>query len=223
MAIDRIVLTQQFGEYLEKYDTSCDLTPTDTVDLFTLFTTLASLDAEVKRETRYIKQALNDFKAVFQTLEASHTSLQKELNDKRDAHKEIIAQSLRPLLEDLIEYRRLFETATQQLKTVFSTKPRWWQKWKRKNTASSSPSTVIAAHELLLKRLDTLLEQQQVYRMECVGKLFDPIIMRAIRVENNPTIMSGAVLSEDRSGYYWKGHVLQYADVVVNRWGNEHA
>ena len=48
-------------------------------DLFTVFVELAAVRNEVRTESRLVKEALDQFRGVFDTLQSSHATLEQEL------------------------------------------------------------------------------------------------------------------------------------------------
>jgi molecular chaperone GrpE len=214
---EHAALIQQFSDYLKDRENNKPELLQGSVDLFTLFTALTSLSTEVKRETRYVKQALNDFQAVFKTLESSHHLLHQTFELKQQEKEERSANELKPLLFELIDFRTILANAFEQYTQVAFPKKSWWQR--KKQNLPSAYIAITHGNQLLLKRLDAILQQQHVYPMDTIGKIFQPEIMQAVHVEQNQSLPSGVVLSECRKGYYWKEKVLRYAEVIVNKWG----
>jgi molecular chaperone GrpE len=52
-------------------------------DLFSVFVELAGLRNEVRTQSRLLKEALDQFRGVFDTLQASHATLEQELKRAR--------------------------------------------------------------------------------------------------------------------------------------------
>ena len=74
-------------------------------DLFSVFVELAGLRNEVRTQSRIVKEALDRFRSVFDTLQASHAMLEQELKRARaDAHDRE-RTLLKPLLLDIIDVR----------------------------------------------------------------------------------------------------------------------
>ena len=100
-------LLDRFRAYLDTVDGEPE--PPDQTgegtDLFSVFVELAALRSEVRTESRLVKEALDQFRSVFDTLQASHGTMEQEL---KRAQAEALEQSrsvLRPLLLDVIDIR----------------------------------------------------------------------------------------------------------------------
>ena len=54
--------------------------PGETADLFSVLVEMAALRSEVRTESRLVKEALEQFRGVFDSLQASQATLQRELD-----------------------------------------------------------------------------------------------------------------------------------------------
>src|SRR5215213_9937438 len=79
--------------------------PGETADLFSVFAEIAGIRTEVRTESRLMKDALDQFRGVFDMLQASHATLQRELDRARAETREQRRGALRPLLLDVIDLR----------------------------------------------------------------------------------------------------------------------
>ena len=79
--------------------------PGETADLFSLFVEMAGLRSEVRTESRLVKEALEQFRGVFDLLQASQATLQQELDRARTETRDQAQSALRPLLLDVIDLR----------------------------------------------------------------------------------------------------------------------
>jgi molecular chaperone GrpE len=73
-------LLEQFRRYLDGID-DVPLPAPETgseADLFTVSVEMAALRTEVRAEARLVKDALDQFRAVFQTLQSSQNALEQE-------------------------------------------------------------------------------------------------------------------------------------------------
>ena len=102
--MDKTALLAQFETYLSSLDTWPDEDPA-TVDLFSLFTELAALKNEVKLESRQIKSALDNFRQVFSTLEASHQLTADAVSQQAARQVDDQRSHLKPLLLALIQFK----------------------------------------------------------------------------------------------------------------------
>ena len=74
-------LLDQFRDYLDSLDEvpqTVDAEGPET-DLFTVFVELAAMRNEMRTESRLLKEALDEFRGVFGTLQSSHATLEQEL------------------------------------------------------------------------------------------------------------------------------------------------
>ena len=87
-----------------------------------VFVEMAGLRSEVRTESRLVKEALDQFRGVFDTLRASQATLQQELDRARAETRDQAHAALRPLLLDVIDLRDRLVAA---LKLVATARPRW--------------------------------------------------------------------------------------------------
>ena len=74
-------------------------------DLFSVFVELAGLRNEVRTQSRIVKEALDRFRSVFDTLQSSHATLEQELKRSRADASARERTLLKPLLLDIIDVR----------------------------------------------------------------------------------------------------------------------
>jgi len=201
-----------FSAYLDTLDDESLATNERQVDLFSLFTELAALKNEVKLESRQLKGAVDDFKTVFATLQASHTQLQQEL-DRSRAHQQTLRRVLlRPLLLELVELRDRLEAGLSVLQAYH---PSFFAGLcKREKLLINA---VREGQEISLRRLEQLLRGQDVVAVEVQGKRLDPHTMRVAEVEQRSDLDNGVVTEELRKGFNWDDAPLRTAEVKVNK------
>ena len=112
-------LLEQLRVYLDGIDTLPEPAPSSDpgspeTDLFSVFVELAAVRNELRTESRLVKEALDQFRGVFDTLQSSHATLQQELLRAQGEARERSQAMLRPLLSDLLELRDRLEAALQQ-------------------------------------------------------------------------------------------------------------
>ena len=66
---------------------------------------MAGLRSEVRTESRLVKEALDQFRGVFDTLRASQATVQQELERARAEARDQARAAMRPLLLDVIDLR----------------------------------------------------------------------------------------------------------------------
>src|SRR4051812_15205347 len=81
----RQALLDRFGAWLDTAEQEPE-SPEDSgqaADLFSVFVEMAGLRTEVRTESRLVKEALDQFRGAFDTLQSSHATLQRELDRAR--------------------------------------------------------------------------------------------------------------------------------------------
>ena len=74
-------------------------------DLFSVFVELAAGRNEARAQARIVKEALDQFRAVFETLQSSNAVLERELKEAHARAREQSRLALRRLLIDIIDVR----------------------------------------------------------------------------------------------------------------------
>ena len=181
-------------------------------DLFSLFTELATLKNEVRLESRQVKTALDEFRAVFDILQTSHGQLNEALERLRAAQQAQRRTLLQPLLLELLELYERLEAGLQAVRGY----RRSWLSWlcRREKALIEAIGT---GQEISLRRLEQLLNSQNVTAIEVTGKPLDPHSMRAAEVDQRSDVDSGIVTEELRKGFTWEGELLRLAEVKVNK------
>ena len=208
-------LIAQFRAYLEDIDDAPEPTLED--DAFSLFAEVAALKNEVKREARQVKEALDQFKSVFDTLEASNQALSRELESRRAMEKGLRQTTLRPLLLQLLELRDRLE-AGRELSAPTGGRfllMRFLRKHQRRLDALRE------GLEMTLRRFDRILGDYQVRPVEVMNQALDPNTMRVVEVECRPDRPHGTVTGELRRGFFWENELLRVAEVKVNKRGED--
>jgi molecular chaperone GrpE (heat shock protein) len=77
--------------------------------------------------------------------------------------------------------------------------------------------SIQAGYAMSLKRIDRLLEQLGLERIDSVGQSFDPETMEAVEIVREPNREASEVIEELRPGYRWLDRVFRYAHVRVAR------
>ncbi|MBZ4193025.1 MAG: nucleotide exchange factor GrpE [Candidatus Contendobacter sp.] len=211
-------------EYLlEQFSTALDALPDAPeadeagrrTDLYSLFAELVALKNEVRLESRQVKTAFDEFRAVFETLQASQTQLGGELERAHSAVPEQRRATLKPLLLELVELRDRFEAGLQVLHHY---RPTRWVRWLgRRRRERDLLQAVAQGQDISLRRLEQLLNAQQVVALAAEGQPLDPHTMRAAELDQRPGLANGIVTEELRRGYLWQGELLRLAEVKVNR------
>jgi len=212
-------LLGQFAAYLDSVDhdesgeASAAEEGSEEADLFSVFVELAGLRNEVRTESRLVKEALDQFRGVFDTLQSSHETLEQELKRARAEEHDRERSLLKPLLLDIIDVR---DRLAAGLKPAPAPPPRWYQRIRSK----PMDDTEMAWREgvrLSLRRIDRLLAERSIVAIETLGRPFDPRLAAAMSTVEDPAVADGIVVEEIRPGFLWQGEVLRSAEVIVAR------
>ncbi len=208
-------LLDRFTAWLDTADdTEAPDDPGETADLYSLFVEMAGLRSEVRTESRLVKDALDQFRAVFDTLQASQATLQKELDRTRAEGRDQARATLRPLLLDVIDLRDRLVAALKLAETI---RPGWSDRVLRRR-----PSGGEAWQEglrMTLRRLDQVLQDRRVIATQLVGQPVDPRLARVVATSADSSMTEGTVLEEVRAGFLWDDQVLRTAEVIVSKRG----
>ena len=94
-----------------------------------MFVELAAVRNEVRTESRLVKEALDQFRGVFDTLQSSHATLEQELKRAQADARERGQALLRPLLLDLLDLRDRLAAGLQQ--PAAPPQRRWLDRWRQ--------------------------------------------------------------------------------------------
>jgi molecular chaperone GrpE len=186
--------------------------PGETADLFSVLVEMAALRSEVRTESRLVKEALGQFRGVFDSLQASQATLQRELDRARTETRDQAQSALRPLLLDVIDLRDRLVAA---LTLSAAARPRWRDRLWRQDR-----SGVAAWQEglrMTLRRLDQVLLDRRVVATQLAGFPFDPRLARAIGTAADSSVAEGTIIKEVRAGFLWDDQVLRTAEVIVSK------
>jgi molecular chaperone GrpE len=181
-------------------------------DLFTLFVELAALRTEMRTQSRLVKDALDQFRDAFQLVQSSQGALEQELQRARAREREQGQALLRPVLLDLLDLRDRLAAGLQPA-------PLRRVRWFARLGSTRSPPTAQWQDGLrmTLRRLDQMLLDRRVMRVETLGRRFDPRLGRVVATRPAPGVEAGIVLEEVRTGFLWEDQPLRPAEVVVSK------
>jgi molecular chaperone GrpE len=186
--------------------------PGETADLFSVLVEMAALRSEVRTESRLVKEALEQFRGVFDSLQASQATLQRELDRARTETRDQAQSALRPLLHDVIDLRDRLVAA---LTLSAAARPRWRDRlWRRDRSGVAAWQEGL---RMTLRRLDQVLLDRRVVATQLAGLPFDPRLARAIGTAADSSVAEGTVIKEVRAGFLWDDQVLRTAEVIVSK------
>jgi molecular chaperone GrpE len=158
-----------------------------------------------------LKEALDQFRGVFGTLQSSHATLEQELKRAQVDARERGQALLRPLLLDLLDLRDRLDAALRQPVTP---PPRFLNRWRKPRATNETWHEGLG---ITSRRLDRILADRGVLRMDLVGQRFDPRVARAVGTAQATEAAPGVVLEAVRAGYLWDDEVLRTAEVIVSK------
>ena len=212
-------LLAQFSAYL---DEAADALPVDSdrvkpasneqLDLFSLFVELSALRNEVKIESRQVKTALDEFRAVFALLQSSQERLEAEQERAESSQQALQDSALRPLLLELLELYDRLDAGVQSLAALPPPRLAWLKK-----PELARLHAVREAQHISLRRLQSILQRYQVRAFNTQGAPLDPQIARVVELTQRPELDNGVVVDELRKGFYWGDELLRPAEVTVNK------
>ena len=207
----KATLLDQFRCYLDSIDEvpSPAEAPGAEADLFTVFVELAAVRNEVRTESRLVKEALDQFRGVFSTLQSSQATLEQELKRAQAEARERGRALLRPLLLDLLELRDRLVAGLHQP----APPARWLGRWRRQ----PEPERWREGLGITLRRLDRILADRRVLAIEVTGRRFDPRVARVVGTTRDAAVGTGIVGEEVRAGFLWEEELLRAAEVIVNK------
>jgi molecular chaperone GrpE len=212
-------LLSQFSAWLDAAGNapgSSDET-TATTDLYSLFVEMAGLRSEVRTESRLVKEALDQFRGVFDTLRASQATVHQELERARAEGRDQARAVVRPLLLDVIDLRDRLLAA---LKSSGPPRTGWLDRLTRRRAMGRNASGGEAWREglrMTLSRLDQVLLDRRVVAQRLEGQPFDPRIARIVATSADSAAPDGTVIEEVRAGFLWDDQVLRTAEVIVSK------
>jgi molecular chaperone GrpE len=211
-------LLDQFRDYLDSLDEvpqTVDAEGPET-DLFTVFVELAAMRNEMRTESRLLKEALDEFRGVFGTLQSGHATLEQELKRAHADSRERARALLRPLLVELLDLR---DRLAAGLQPAAERSVRWLDRWRTRRP--DQPESWREGLGITLRRLDRILADRRVVRIETIGRRFDPRVERVVGTSKDVSIGAGVVVEEVSAGFLWDDELLRAAEVIVNKAGTD--
>jgi molecular chaperone GrpE len=212
-------LTAQFRAYLDQSDADETVAEADGMagaaepapDLFTLLAELAALKNEVKLESRQVKNALDQFRELFDTLRDTQARLADEQQQRCEQARAADRRDAKDLLLELLDLRDRIQAGQTQAARFH---PGWIS---RRRRAPMLIAGLADGMGMNLRRLDEILARRGVRPLPAVGRPFDPRSMHAAELANDPERPNGQVVAELRPGWMLRDELLRPAEVVVNR------
>jgi molecular chaperone GrpE len=162
-----------------------------------------------------VKEALDQFRGVFGTLQSSHVTLEQELKRAQADTHERGRALLRPLLLDLLDLRDRLAAGLRQPPAP----PARFARWRARRRADAEGWR--EGLGITLRRLDRILAERNVVRIEMKGRRFDPRTGRVVGTTEDQSVGNGVVVDEVSAGFMWDDNLLRAAEVIVSKSGAE--
>lgn len=213
-------------------------------DWFAVWSAMTALTQEVKLQGRafsrlndslapvgQVPSLLGDNLAAHQeALRLARDIAEQALADRSDREDERARQAerraSRGLLDVLVDARDRLARGLDLARAHAAElgKHRGWRAFFRLGRATTQHLTEVSqaleqGYDLALQRIQSTLDRLGVQAIDCLGEPFDPNVMIAADVEENPDVPDGTVLEVYRTGYAWNGETLRPAEVKVARPG----
>ncbi|MFY9827022.1 MAG: nucleotide exchange factor GrpE [Rhodoplanes sp.] len=213
-------LLERLRGYLDGLDADAGGEPpveatSEAADLFSVFVEIAAARNEMRTQSRLVKDLIDQFRGVFETLQSSHAVLERELKEARAGGREQARAAMRSLLLDIIDVRDrlaagLAAVAPRGVR-------RGWRRWFGKAPAADPWREGM---DMTLRRLDQVLADRGVTPIATVGRPFTPARARVVATIDDPAVADGVVVAEWRPGFEWENELLRPAEVTVARTTN---
>ena len=191
------------------------------IDLYHLFTELATMKTELKYASRQMKTGLEEFKQVFSTLQQCNASLTAEIEQRTQREqRQIDAElmiTLKPLLFHLIE---LHDSVERSLLSLTNYKPGIMSRIFGKRELGFLLSQQ-EGQRMLLSRIEQRLAEHRIKEIHAIKQPFDAKIMCVVGLKTDRHQPQGIVLEEVRKGYLWGEKLLRNSEVIVNKWDDQ--
>jgi|WetSurMetagenome_2_1015567.scaffolds.fasta_scaffold05706_5 molecular chaperone GrpE len=181
-------------------------------DLYSFYEQLAILNTESRKSNRRAAEAFSQWGAVLERFEADLQRFHDKIDQKpdRDSGNGLLSKehclAFIELLDRLLRLQEAFGTLEPRRSWLRSADAAWRRAWQAQHEACG----------ILIMHFETLLAGEEIERIECVSRVFDPAIMAAAAVEHDPARPINTVIDEIARGYLWRGELLRCAQVKVN-------
>lgn len=215
-------LSNEFQQFLQSLPDAENLealeSQTPQTDLYSLFTELAALKSEVKCESRLVKSSLDEFSTALKLLREAQQRLQSDNERNQEQLSKQETTLLRPMLLEWLDSRDRLQASVNVLQEAT---PK--NRVARFITASFAPkrkkltAPLLEGQLISLRKVDDLLLRYDVHPLAVLDTPLNPNTSKVISTVSDENIDSGIVVEVVQQGYTWKGKLLRYAEVNVNK------
>lgn len=176
-------------------------------DLFSVLSQLTALTRETQLQGRATHRLHAELGTALDKLAANITSPEAMARRLAEARHEGRLELVAELLEVRDRFTRGLEVARRRLATLRGIRARFGQR--------PVLAALVKGSALARERLDDLLRRLDVVEIPCLGRPFDPAVMRASDVAAAGAHAPGTVVELFRPGYTVNGRVIRFAEVKV--------
>ena len=211
-------------------------------DLHSLWSAMAALTQEIKIQGRTFKQLSGALDPLADTMAAAGEAHQKAaeqaqrtaqaaLADREARDREIAGKAehraQRDAAEVLLDVRErmirgvdMAQSHARQVREVVrpgSFRGLFGIRSKKVESVHAAAASLHDAYGLSLGVVEEALQRFGIREIHCEGQPFDPLLMKAVDVDERVDVPEGAVLEVYRPGYQWRDDVFRAAEVKVAR------
>lgn len=213
-------------------------------DLYQLWSTLTVLSQEIKIQGRTFgklsagveslmskltvlsEHEQTDFQQMTRRLQGISDEILKLRSQQFQEAQTVKQQAARAFVDVLIEMRERMIRGAESSRTSLSQiaaamqQPMWLFKKRRQATVKRHYEmfkTLADGYMINLDRIEDILKQYDIVEIDCAGKLFDPLLMKAAALDDNAALPEGTIVEVFSRGYRFAGQVHRPAEVKVVR------
>ncbi|MFN7925361.1 MAG: nucleotide exchange factor GrpE [Bryobacteraceae bacterium] len=187
-------------------------------DAMSLWSAMTSLTQEVKLQGRSFQEltaAVGGQPAkVADEIRTAYRDREREM--QREAERKARREAIAGLLDVRDSLDRGLQAARQA--EAQPVERNWIERiFAPEDKGVATREALIKGYVLSLDRIDRMLEEWNVRRVDCLNEAFDPKRMNAVDLEETSAVADGTVMEVYRPGYEWNGETFRTAQVKVAR------
>ncbi len=179
-------------------------------DIYSFYSELCALRTELRKSTRRSQESLIHYDKTISELGCEISRFLPDRREKDGGKAEGILKKKRFYLPVVEIYERLIRLQ-ENLRTN-DHGGGFFTRLKKTGTITKDSKEGLS---ILIDNFKSMLENNNIKRVVTVGKIFDPLLMIGIEVEENETVEPNMVVKEFSGGYMLGEHVLKLAEVTV--------
>ena len=180
------------------------------VDLMTLFNELGTLKAEVRQMNRLENKRVESLKSFVQGEKTAKEQLLQDIGELAASNETLRSRSL---ILSIIQLRDFVKSLHRSIPALFQQNALYLFKQGGMKTKQFLLDNTAG----ILRKIDALLESEQVYPINSDAVTFDPELMTAAGTLSLATVPDGQVVETLERGYIHRDRVIRYAKVTVNK------